>query len=102
MLEGDPFRGRTLFVSKLCNQCHSVWGHGGSLGPEIARVVAGKPLVQLTGEFWNHTPRMIDETIERGYAWPTLERGEMADLLSYLYYLRLFDTPGVASRGAAT
>jgi cytochrome c2 len=102
LLEGDPFRGRTLFVSKLCNQCHSVWGHGGSLGPEIARVVSGKPLAQLTGEFWNHTPRMIDETIEKGYAWPTLQRGEMADLLSYLYYLRLFDDPGEASRGAAT
>lgn len=101
ILEGDPFRGRTLFVDKLCNQCHSVWGHGGVSGPEIARVVAGKSLPQLAGEFWNHTPRMIDEMQERGHAWPTLDRGEMADLVSYLYYLRLFDDPGDASRGAA-
>jgi cytochrome c2 len=100
-LEGNPFRGRVLFVDKLCHQCHAVWGQGGSLGPEMARVVAGKPLVQLTGEFWNHTPRMIEETVEKGHAWPTLQRDEMADLLSYLYYVRLFDDPGIATRGAA-
>jgi cytochrome c2 len=45
---------------------------------------------------------MIEETAGRGYAWPTMARGEMADLLSYLYYLRLFDDPGQASVGAAT
>lgn len=101
-LEGDPFRGRTLFVQKLCDHCHSVWGHGGTVGPDISQIVAGKPLPQLAGEFWNHTPRMIEETVERGYAWPTLNRGEMADLLSYLYYLRLFDDPGSPTRGAAT
>jgi cytochrome c2 len=101
-LEGDPFRGRTLFVQKLCNQCHSVWGHGGTLGPDISQIVAGKRQSQLAGEFWNHTPRMIEEMVNKGHAWPTLDRGEMADLLSYLYYLRLFDEPGNAARGAAT
>jgi cytochrome c2 len=101
ILEGNPFRGRTLFVDKLCNQCHSVWGHGDFSGPEIAQVVAGKSLPQLAGEFWNHTPRMIDEMRERGHEWPTLDREEMANILSYLYYLRLFDDPGSASRGAA-
>jgi len=100
-LEGNPFRGRMLFVDKLCYRCHSVWGQGGSLGPEMARVVAGKPLGQLTGEFWNHTPRMISAMLDAGDRWPTLYRAEMADLLSYLYYLRLFDEPGSVIRGAA-
>lgn len=100
-LEGDPFRGRKLFVEKRCNQCHSVWGHGGTLGPEIVRVVARKSLPSLAGSFWNHTPRMIEEMTERGYSWPVIERGEMADILSYLYYLRLFDDPGDPNRGAA-
>jgi len=100
-LEGDPFRGRTLFVEKRCVQCHSVWGHGGTLGPEIVRVVARKSLPTLAGSFWNHTPRMIEEMTARGYAWPVIERAEMADILSYLYYVRLFDDPGDAGRGAA-
>ena len=100
-LEGDPFRGRTLFVEKHCVQCHSVWGHGGTLGPEIVRVVAKKSLPTLAGSFWNHTPRMIEEMTERGYGWPVIDRTEMADILSYLYYVRLFDDPGDPDRGEA-
>jgi cytochrome c2 len=99
VLEGDPFRGRTLFVEKRCVQCHSVWGRGGTLGPEIVRVVARKSLPSLAGSFWNHTPRMIEEMTASGYSWPTLEREEMADILSYLYYVRLFDEPGDPGRG---
>ena len=100
--DGNPFRGREVFKDKGCVRCHSVWGHGGTLGPEITVAVAGKTWDELVGDFWNHTPRMIDEGNARGYPWPTLERGEMADILSYLYYLRLFDEPGDPARGAFT
>jgi cytochrome c2 len=98
-LEGNPFRGRTLFVKKRCVQCHSVWGHGGKVGPEIVGVVAHKSLPTLAGSFWNHTPRMIEEMTASGHTWPTLDRSEMADVLSYLYYVRLFDEPGDPERG---
>jgi cytochrome c551/c552 len=100
--EGNPFRGREIFVQKGCSRCHSVWGHGGSLGPEITVVVAGKTWDELVGDFWNHTPRMIDEGSRRGYPWPSLDPQEMADVMGYLYYLRLFDEPGNAVRGADT
>ncbi|MFQ5876692.1 MAG: c-type cytochrome [Acidobacteriota bacterium] len=100
-LEGDPFRGRQLLSEKLCTRCHSVWGHGGVLGPEMSTAVAGKGWLDLVGDFWNHTPRMIDAMVARGHRWPTLDQGEMADLLSYLYYLRLFDEPGDPERGSA-
>lgn len=99
-LEGDPFRGRVLLVEKRCIQCHSVWDHGGELGPEMSTAVARKSWLDLVGSFWNHTPRMIDAVVEGGDSWPILERSEMADLLSYLYYLRLFDEPGDPSRGS--
>lgn len=98
-LEGDPFRGRTLLAAKLCTQCHAVWGRGGILGPDLATAVTGKNWLDLVGDFWNHTPRMIDAMTHKGHAWPALDRSEMADLLSYLYYLRLFDEPGDAKRG---
>ncbi len=99
-LEGNPFRGRTLLSEKQCAQCHSVWGHGGILGPDLSAAVAGKSWQDLVGAFWNHTPRMIEAMAGRGHRWPTLDRTEMADLLSYLYYLRLFDEPGDPARGA--
>ena len=101
-LDGDPSLGRKVFAEKNCTGCHSVWGHGGDIGPEITTAVAGKTWGVLVGDFWNHTPRMIDEVAESGHAWPNLDRGEMANLLSYLYYLRLFDEPGDAKRGLAT
>ena len=97
---GDPFHGRELLARKLCVQCHSVWGQGGVLGPDIPTVVAGKNWLDLVGDFWNHTPSMIDAMTSRGHSWPTLDHEEMADLLSYLYYLRLFDGPGDAMAGS--
>ncbi len=99
-LEGNPFRGRELLSSKLCVQCHSVWGHGGLVAPDMSSAVAGKNWLDLVGDFWNHTPRMIDAMADRGHQWPTLDQREMADLLSYLYYLRLFDEPGNPTRGS--
>jgi cytochrome c551/c552 len=99
-LEGNPFRGRTLLYEKQCVLCHSVWGHGGIVGPDLPAAVAGKSWQDLVGAFWNHTPRMIDAMAGRGHRWPALDRTEMADLLSYLYYLRLFDEPGDAARGS--
>ena len=99
-LSGDPFRGREVLSEKLCTQCHSVWGHGGVLAPDMSTAVAGKSWLDLVGDFWNHTPRMIDAMADRGHRWPTLDRSEMANLLSYLYYLRLFDRPGDPERGA--
>lgn len=101
-LEGNPFRGREIFATKGCVRCHSIWSHGGSLGPEITTAVVGKTWDELIGDFWNHTPRMIDEVAQHGYTWPTLDPQEMADTLSYLYYLRLFDEPGDPVRGADT
>jgi cytochrome c2 len=99
-LQGDPFRGRELLSEKLCTQCHSVWSHGGIIAPEMSTAVAGKSWFDLVGDFWNHTPRMIDAMASRGHDWPTIDKRQMADLVSYLYYLRLFDSPGDAARGA--
>jgi len=100
-VEGNPFKGRQTFEEKRCATCHSVWGHGGRLGPEMSVAVAGKTFYELVGDFWNHTPQMIDQGTRLGESWPTLDPTEMADILSYLYYLRLFDDPGDARRGRA-
>jgi mono/diheme cytochrome c family protein len=91
---GDPIAGRRLFIERRCVRCHAIWGNGGTLGPDFATVGAGRSLPQLAGMFWNHTPRMIQTVRERGFGWPTFTEEELADIISFIYYVKLFDEPG--------
>ncbi len=97
--QGDPIQGRRIFVERGCDRCHSIWGNGGTLGPDFATVGAGRSLLQLAGMFWNHTPRMIETVRRRGMQWPTFVERELADIISYIYYVKLFDPPGDADLG---
>lgn len=91
---GDPIAGRQIFVARGCDRCHAIWGNGGTLGPDFALVGAGRSLQQLAGMFWNHTPQMIQTVQVRGFQWPTFTEEELSDIISYIYYVKLFDEPG--------
>jgi mono/diheme cytochrome c family protein len=91
---GNPIDGRRIFVARSCDRCHAIWGNGGTLGPDFALVGAGRSLQQLAGMFWNHTPQMINSVEVRGFQWPTFTEEELADIISYIYYVKLFDEPG--------
>ncbi|HSM17587.1 MAG TPA: c-type cytochrome [Gemmatimonadales bacterium] len=93
-IPGDPIAGRRIFVERDCVRCHSIWGNGGTLGPDFATVGAGRSLQQLAGMFWNHTPQMIETVRGRGFDWPSFTEEELADIISYVYYVKLFDEPG--------
>ena len=97
---GSPKRGEALFTQKRCAECHSVRGHGGKVGPDLAIAVKGS-LTGIAGAMWNHGPRMWAKMAERGIGVPSLSTGEMSDLISYLYFLQFIDPPGDARRGAA-
>ncbi len=97
---GNPRRGEALFSSKHCVECHAVRGHGGTVGPDLARELRGT-LMQIAGAMWNHGPRMWSRMAERGLAVPSLSTEEMSDLVSYLYFFQFLDAPGNARRGAA-
>jgi nitric oxide reductase subunit C len=98
-IPGDPVAGRRFFVEHDCVRCHSIWGNGGTLGPDFATLGTGRSLQQLAGLFWNHTPRMIETVRERGFDWPQFSEEELADIISYVYYVKLFDEPGDAELG---
>jgi cytochrome c2 len=98
-LPGNPIAGRQIFVRRGCDRCHAIWGNGGTLGPDFALVGAGRSLQQLAGMFWNHTPQMIETVQVRGILWPTFTEEELADIISYIYYVKLFDEPGDPALG---
>lgn len=93
-ITGDPISGRQIFEERGCQRCHAIWGNGGTLGPDLATVGAGRSLQQLAGMFWNHTPRMIEALSAQGYQWATFTESQLSDVISYIYYVKLFDEPG--------
>ena len=98
-LAGDPTAGERLFTERGCVRCHAIWGNGGRLGPDLGQEGLGRSLLQLAGMFWNHTPRMIETVRSRGLPWPTFTEPDLEDVISYIYYVKLFDEPGDAALG---
>jgi cytochrome c2 len=97
---GNPTLGQQLFSERGCVRCHSIWGTGGKLGPDLGEVGLGRSLMQLAGMFWNHTPRMIETVQSRGFEWPVFAESDLADVISFIYYVKLFDPPGNPELGA--
>ncbi len=95
---GSPVEGRRIFVLKGCVRCHSVWGEGGKIGPDLARTT-GRNFYEMAGLMWNHSPQMLTKMRETGTPVPTLSSDEMGHLLAYLSFLTYFDEPGDFARG---
>jgi len=97
---GDVINGWQVLNEKHCMRCHSVWGQGSQIGPDLGRAY-GKRLTasELAGRMWNHVPRMM--ALMRQYQIPemTLTRAEMADAFSFLYFVRYLDEPGDPREG---
>jgi mono/diheme cytochrome c family protein len=91
---GDPIHGQSLFVGKNCVQCHAVRGTGGRIGPDLGRTAGKSSFFELTAGMWNHSPVMARKMSEAQIARPSFEEGELADLISFLYFLNYFDEPG--------
>jgi cytochrome c2 len=95
---GSPKRGEALFTERRCLECHSVRGHGGKVGPDLAVALRGS-LMRIAGTMWNHGPRMWARMAERRIDVPSFTTEEMSDLVSYLYYFQFIDPPGNPRRG---
>ena len=91
---GDPIHGQSLFVEKNCVQCHAVRGTGGRIGPDLGRTAVKGSFFELAAGMWNHSPVMTRKMGEAQIARPSFEKGELADLIAFLYFLNYFDEPG--------
>ena len=98
---GSPRRGRELFSSKRCNECHAVAGVGGHGGPDLGR--RGREFVgsisSLAGLMWNHSQGMSAELSRRNLPRVTFSGQEMADILAYLYFVNYANVPANPGRG---
>jgi mono/diheme cytochrome c family protein len=95
----DPGVGRQLFNVKGCARCHAVNGVGGTIGPDLGRVVRPRTFFDLSAALWNHAPRMAARMRQLGIVRPALTAAEAGDLAAYLFTLHYFDRPGRPSLG---
>ncbi len=96
----DSARGRALFETLSCVQCHSIDGKGGSLGPDLGKIVdRGFTPGSLAATMWNHAPAMWTAMKERRIRAGDLNSQAAADLFAYFYSARFFEMPGDAGRG---
>jgi mono/diheme cytochrome c family protein len=91
---GDPVKGKKLSEQKGCMLCHSFRGVGGKLGPDFNEVDLNYSVIQIAGRMWNHGPKMWELMTTNDISIPVFEKGEMADVIAYLYSLKLEDNPG--------
>ncbi len=99
-IEMDSNRGRRVFESESCIQCHAISGEGGHLAPDLSRVIDRNfTPAELASTMWNHAPtmwaKMTQQSIKRG----GLNEQAAADLFAYFYSVHFFDKPGDAGRG---
>lgn len=84
--------GETLFQTKGCANCHL-----GKLA--LGDRPAQGTLTDFAASMWNHVPDMRRYGRKTGQAPPVLEGDEMPQIITYLWYVRIFAERGSAGRG---
>ena len=82
---GDAGRGKSLFASKKCAECHGIdepLSSGSAIKPVTEWNAATDPL-ELVETMWNHSTAMREEMARRKISLPQLTGQDLADLLVY-------------------
>ncbi len=98
---GNPNAGAELFRTRGCAICHGSAADGAGGGPDLTRADLHRAAETIAGMMWNHASEMSVAMEARGLGWPRFSTAELADLISFLYFLPFADADGNADRGAA-
>ena len=98
---GSPNRGKQTFAAKGCIQCHAIRGEGGTGGGDLAKKAKTfyKSLTQVSSIMWNKGPTVLAKMGQTPSGIPKFSPKEMADLITFLYFLHFTDEPGTPARG---
>lgn len=94
---GNPREGRKTFLSKGCGECHPVHGEKASPGGiDLSKRSKAyyRSLTRIASTMWNKGPTVLAKMSQTKTGIPKFTPKEMADLVSYLYFLHFIDVPG--------
>jgi mono/diheme cytochrome c family protein len=91
---GDAGRGKQVFATKRCADCHGITDSKSAGAPPVAKWESLADPVILAQQMWNHGAKMTAALTERGISRPVLSAQELTDLLVYLQNLP--ETRGLA------
>jgi len=98
-LPDNPLRGRSLYESKQCVQCHGLAGSEASIGPILGEGRFAGTFLELGAALWNHVPGMTVTFDVSGLDWPQLSPRQATELVSFLYFIDYLGNPGDAAAG---
>ncbi|MDP2996587.1 MAG: c-type cytochrome [Bryobacterales bacterium] len=81
---GSAQVGETVFTERDCSRCHGGTALGSRLGPALRIRGRTYSTVVLATALWSHGPSMYRRTRELKIAWPTLNEGDIGNLVSFL------------------
>lgn len=93
MNPGNPGKGREVFRKKKCTACH------GDNALDLKAVSLRKSLTEIVRMMWNHSYQMWEIMKEKGLQIPRFSNEEMADLMTYLYFIQYYGEKGDHFRG---
>jgi len=93
---GNPKEGKQVFIEKGCIKCHAIKGEGGKNGEDLGKKAKQfyRSLTEIASIMWNKGPSVLSKMSQTDVGIPKFTAKEMADLVSYLYFLHFIDEPG--------
>ena len=99
---GDAKRGWGVFQAKGCMSCHKVGQPSEeSIGPDLTKVASTLNAAELAASLWNHAPQMWERISEHAIAHQPMNDQEVADLFSFIFFLRYTEEAGDPETGKA-
>ncbi len=85
---GNARNGEKLFNDLACAECHGRKGKEAPLRAGDLSKYRGMTQTEIVAGMWNSTTEMQKAMTNNGIPWPTLKKGQMADLIEYIRYPR--------------
>ncbi len=81
---GDAGRGRSLFASKGCAECHTLAAGNKGSAPSVLNWESVNDPIELARSMWNHAPKMRAAMEAKKMKIPSMSGAEMNDIVLYL------------------